>query len=124
MMLLIVLTWLMLLLLIFIALLLSAIIAYASERGKIEAIGRSLLAVVAYIFITISVFVSFFYLFLGAESLREPGAGRELIALSVLSGYAVAGWLLCSFVNGKLIKSWTHFSLDSGGKPTSIFSKK
>jgi hypothetical protein len=120
---LIILIWLILFLTLPVALFVSATIAYAGETEKFKVVGKSLLAVAAYIFTTVFVFASLFYLFIGAEP-RELGAGRELIALSVLSGYSVAGWLLCSFVNGNLIKSWTHFSLDSGGKPRSIFGAK
>jgi len=50
------------------------------------------------------------------------GEETQLICLLILVGYGFVGWLLCSFVHGKFIKSYSTFN-SFAGKPQSIFSK-
>ena len=52
-----------------------------------------------------------------------PGLATQTVCLLIVIGYGFLGWLLCSFVNGKLIKSYKAFNLHSE-KPQSIFSNK
>jgi len=54
----------------------------------------------------------------------EPVFSEEvqLICLLIIAGYGFVGWLLCSFVNGKFIKSYSSLNLFAG-KPQSIFPR-
>ncbi len=56
---------------------------------------------------------------------RRPAFGEEsqLICLLIIAGYGFVGWLLCSFVNGKFIKSYSSLNLFTG-KPQSLFSSR
>lgn len=92
---------------------------------KFNVIVKFLFSFAAHILMTYLTFAFLMLLWVGAEPRRglELSTGEELIALSAIFIYGVVGWLLCSFINGKLIKSWTYFSLDSG-KPQTIFGAK
>ncbi len=110
------------------ALLITATITYAAGVEKFKVIGKLLIAFAGQFLTTLIMLYLILLLIVGAEPRRsrslELSTGEELTALFALFGYAVAGWLLCSFINGKLIKSWTYFSLDSHGKPPTILGVK
>jgi len=119
------LTWLLLFLALPFTLLITAGITYAGGMEKPKLIGKLFLAFIAHTFVTISISIFLLLLIVGAEPHygQEFSTGKELICLLIVFGYGTSGWLLCSFINGKLIKSWTYFSLDSG-KPQTIFGAK
>jgi len=51
---------------------------------------------------------------------RQIGSGEVTAGFIIIISYALIGWLLCSFVNGKLLTSLSVFNFYSE-KPQSIF---
>lgn len=77
------------------------------------------------IHIPVSAVTGFLLLFItvGADKFereRKIGAGEITAGLIIIFGYALTGWLLYSFINGKLVKLLSIFNLYSE-KPQSIF---
>jgi hypothetical protein len=76
--------------------------------------------------IPVSAIIGFLLLFItvGADNYSKPrppaGWGEITAGLILVAGNALIGWLLCSFVNGKLLKSLSVFNFYSE-KPESIF---
>lgn len=52
----------------------------------------------------------------------EPTIAAQTVCLLIIAGYGFVGWLLCSFVNGRFVKSFSDFNLFSE-KPQSIFPR-
>ncbi len=99
--------------------------ASMEKQGKISKIIVKLFFSV-FVHLSISFATGLFLLLLMGAA--DPKPGRELrfgleetlTGLLTVIGYGVSGWLLCSFVNGKLIKSLSGFGFNAE-KPQSIF---
>ncbi len=110
-----------------IALLVTSYVAYTGGVKISEIIAKSALAFLVYCLITIVVsWFMFLLIFAGAHS--EPvGQVLDWKGKIFYSGlvfiYSIIGWLLCSFINGGLIKPWTIFNRNSN-KTQSIFDGK
>ena len=88
-----------------------------------ELVGRSIVSFLAYLSTTFLALSLLAILNDSGETLNGVDSLGEITSAFVVFGYAVAGWLLCSLINGELIKSWRHFSL-SNRKPISILNTK
>lgn len=81
------------------------------------------------IYLTASVIVPVIILFVvigpdpGSRGKLNFGFAAQSICLLLVAVYGFTGWLLCSLVNGKFIKSYSEFNL-SYEKPQSISLSK
>jgi hypothetical protein len=115
--------WFLLFLTIPVALMTTSYIRYVNGGRVSEIIATSLLSFILYIFVTIGTgWFIFLMIFAGAhtnpvgQALNFQG---KLIFCGIVVFYAFLGWLLCSIVNGNLIKPSTDFNWKSE-KPPSI----
>jgi hypothetical protein len=83
---------------------------------------RLLLALLAYLLISFFTFCGLLLFLLGPEPRLNQAIPflNKIICLIMVSGYAAAGWFLCSFVIGKPVKPSSIFRFKAE-KPQSIF---
>jgi ABC-type uncharacterized transport system permease subunit len=123
---LIVIIWFLLLVAIPLALIVTSYSKYIDGGQGSEIIGKLVIGFFVHLCLTIFSFpLIFFAVFAGAHT--EPvgkalNAKEQLFYWAILVIYGVAGWLLCSLINEKLIKP--KFNLKSQSKQTqSIYDK-
>ena len=96
------------------------------ESGKLSfVLGKSILSFFIYVVFSVVIPLLALILYVGPD----PKPGRQNFGLVMqtcyllaIAAYGFLGWLLCSFINGKLIKSYSEFNL-SDEKPQSLFPK-
>ena len=108
-----------------IGLLLISVKVFGEGMKPLIVIGKMMLSFaihsVTSIFALVCVAGTLFSLDLNGETVREK-LTAQTICLLIIAAYGFIGWLLCSFINGKLIKSYKAFSSFSEKTP-SIFRR-
>ncbi len=96
---------------------------YGEGVGWLLVFGKFIVSL--FIYLTFSVIVPILIVFLAFDSdSKFSSLGFKLtmqtVCLLAVAAYGFLGWLLCSLVNGKLIKSYSEFNL-TDEKPQSLF---
>lgn len=119
--------WFLLVLIIPLAFLVTAYKNYIDGIRVSDIILKLVVAFIGYISTT-AVTLPFMFIIIFAGAHSEPLGNAidlkgEIFSLTLVLVYAVIGWLLCSLINGGLIKPWSAFR-SYGGKTQSIFDTK
>ena len=101
--------------------------AYGNGANLFVMVGKLFVSIFIHLAVSILTVMMLMLSIIGAHP-KPNGASAfgeetQVICVLIVACYAFTGWLLCSFVNGKLIKSYSAFTSFSE-KPQSIFSRK
>jgi len=107
-----------------IALIVSGYKVHIEGAKKIDIFAKLTFGFIVHLVLTAAMFpLMFIMIFAGAHT--EPigdalTVGGKLFYISAVSFHAVVGWLLCSFINGRLIRPWLLL-YPTMNRPISIF---
>ena len=110
----IVIIWFLLVLAIPLAFLVTSYSRYISGEKVSELLGKLLVSLIVYISLTV-ILLPFMFLVIFAGAHTKPvgevlNLREELFYWVIVLIYALTGWLLCSLINGRIIKPWVSFS--------------
>jgi len=99
------------------AFLVTGYISYVNGTKSSEIILKLFVAFLGYVCITAATFpFMFIIVYVGAHTKPVGNAldlKSEIIYFAMILAYVIIGWLLCSFVNGSLVKPWKIFNWNS-----------
>ncbi len=119
--------WFLFVLIIPTAFLVTGFISYINGVKTSEIIVKLFAAFLAYICMTAATFPFMFFVVYAGAHTKPVGNSLdlkgEIIYFAIILAYTIIGWLLCSFINGGLVKPWKIFHW-SNEKTQSIFDVK
>lgn len=102
-------------------------ISYINGVKPSEIILKLFVALLGYVCITGATFPFMFVIVFAGAHTKPVGNSLDLkgkiVYFAMILTYLIIGWLLCSFVNGNLIKPWKIFNR-SNEKNQSLFDSK